>query len=36
MTYGQVGIQYDIWFDENILNKNTVNNIIWGAKLIKQ
>ena len=36
INYGQGGTQYDMWFDENILDKNTVNNIVWGSKLVKQ
>lgn len=36
INYGQGGTQYDMWFDENILNKNTIDYIVWGSQLIKQ
>lgn len=36
ISYGQDGTQYDMWFDESILNKNTVDYIVWGSQLVKQ
>lgn len=34
LTYGQVGTQYDIWFNEKLLDSNTVTSIISNAQLI--
>lgn len=34
LTYGQVGTQYDIWFNEKLLDSNTVTSIISNAQLV--
>lgn len=33
LSYGQIGTQYDIWFDESKIDQNSVKNIIYGAQL---
>lgn len=34
LTYGQVGTQYDVWFDESQVEQDTVNAIVDGAYLV--
>ena len=34
LTYGQVGTQYDVWFDDSQVEQDTVNAIIDGANLV--
>lgn len=34
LSYGQIGTQYDLWFDTLLLDQHTVNSIMWGAKLV--
>lgn len=34
LSYGQVGTQYDIWFNEKMIDSNTVTSIISKAQLV--
>lgn len=35
LSYGQIGTQYDLWLDKALLDEQTVNSIMWGAKLVE-
>lgn len=35
LSYGQIGTQYVIWLDTEILDQATIDSIMWGARLVK-